>query len=144
MQKLSTQLMFEGRAEEALTLYLSLFKDSELVSVSRYGPGEAGTEGSVIQAMIRLAGQELRLTDSYVKHGFTFTAATSLFVECETEAELGVLFGVLAHDGQIFMPLASYGFSEKFGWVADRFGVSWQLNLATIASADQTRETKDV
>ena len=144
MQKLTTQLMFEGRAEEALTLYLSLFDTSELVSISRHGPGMAGPEGSVIQAMVRLAGQELRLTDSYVKHGFTFTAATSLFVECETEAELDRLFGILAQDGQIFMPLASYGFSEKFGWVADRFGVSWQLNLTATVGADQTQETKDV
>jgi predicted 3-demethylubiquinone-9 3-methyltransferase (glyoxalase superfamily) len=135
MQKVTTQLMFEGRAEEAMTLYLSLFTDSQIVSVSRYGPGEAGAEGSVVQAMIRLAGQELRFTDSYVKHGFTFTAATSLFVECETEAELDRLFSVLAQDGQVFMPLANYGFSEKFGWVADRFGVSWQLNLTTSAGA---------
>jgi predicted 3-demethylubiquinone-9 3-methyltransferase (glyoxalase superfamily) len=135
MQKMTTQLMFEGRAEEAMTLYLSLFGDSELVRISRSGPGEAGPEGSVIQAMIRLAGQELRFTDSYVRHGFTFTAATSLFALCETEAELDRLFGVLAQGGQVFMPLADYGFSDKFGWVADRFGVSWQLNFAAIAGA---------
>ena len=53
----------------------------------------------------------------------------SLFVECESEAELDAAFERLSHDGQVFMPLDDYGFSKKFGWLQDRFGVSWQLNL---------------
>ena len=68
--------------------------------------------------------------DSPTKHDFTFTPAISIFVECESEAEQDQAFAQMSADGKVFMPLASYGFSKKFGWVSDRFGVSWQLNLA--------------
>jgi predicted 3-demethylubiquinone-9 3-methyltransferase (glyoxalase superfamily) len=67
--------------------------------------------------------------DSSMKHDFTFTPAISLFVNCDTEEELGELFATLSQGGQVFMPLDTYPFSKKFGWVADRYGVSWQLNL---------------
>ncbi len=68
--------------------------------------------------------------DSYVKHGFTFTPAISLYVNCKSEEEINDLFAELSKGGQVLMPLDRYPFSDKFGWVADRFGVSWQLNLA--------------
>jgi predicted 3-demethylubiquinone-9 3-methyltransferase (glyoxalase superfamily) len=67
--------------------------------------------------------------DSPVKHNFTFTPAMSLFVDCADEAELDTLFAKLSEGGQVLMPLDNYGFSRKFGWLADKFGVSWQLNL---------------
>jgi predicted 3-demethylubiquinone-9 3-methyltransferase (glyoxalase superfamily) len=67
--------------------------------------------------------------DSAVDHGFGFTPAISLFVQCDSEDELDGLYGELAEQGQALMPLGSYGFSAKFGWANDRFGVSWQLNL---------------
>ncbi len=67
--------------------------------------------------------------DSPAAHDFTFTPAISLFVQCENEAEIGRLYAALADQGTELMPLGSYGFSAKFGWVNDRFGVSWQLNL---------------
>jgi predicted 3-demethylubiquinone-9 3-methyltransferase (glyoxalase superfamily) len=67
--------------------------------------------------------------DSNVKQVFTFTPATSLFVSCATEEEIDRLFAKLSQGGQVLMPLATYPFSPKFGWVADQFGVSWQLNL---------------
>lgn len=67
--------------------------------------------------------------DSPVKHGFTFTPSISLFVECESAAELDGAFQQLAAGGQVLMPLDDYGFSARFGWATDRFGVSWQLNL---------------
>jgi predicted 3-demethylubiquinone-9 3-methyltransferase (glyoxalase superfamily) len=85
-QKITTFLMFSGKAEEAMNFYTSLFDSSEIVSISRYGANEAGVEGTVIHAAFSLKGQ-------------------------------------------ILMPLAVYPFSEKFGWVADKYGVSWQLNL---------------
>ena len=69
--------------------------------------------------------------DSPVKHDFTFTAAISIFVDCESEAELKSAFEKLSKDGKVFMELGDYGFSNQFAWVADRFGVSWQLNLPT-------------
>jgi predicted 3-demethylubiquinone-9 3-methyltransferase (glyoxalase superfamily) len=128
-QKITTFLMFEGNAEEAMTFYLSLFDDAEVVSVSRYGADGPGAEGSVQQATFTLAGQPFMCIDSPVKHGFTFTPAMSLFVQCADEAELDRLYGALAEGGADLMPLGNYGFSAKFGWVNDRFGVSWQLNL---------------
>ncbi|MNP81219.1 3-demethylubiquinone-9 3-methyltransferase [compost metagenome] len=67
--------------------------------------------------------------DSYVKHGFTFTPAVSLYVNCESEAEIDRVYAALSQGGQVLMPLGEYPFSSKFGWVADQFGVSWQLNL---------------
>ncbi|MFD9727028.1 VOC family protein [Streptomyces sp. NPDC059072] len=130
-QKITTFLMFEGRAEEAMTFYASLFDDAEVIDISRYdadGPGEAGT---VKVATFALAGQRFMCIDSHVEHGFGFTPAMSLFVECESAAELDRLYAALAEQGSELMPVGSYGFSARFGWVNDRFGVSWQLNLAS-------------
>ena len=128
-QKITTFLMFEGNAEEAMTFYLSLFADAEVVNISRYGAEGPGAEGSVQQATFTLAGQPFMCIDSPMKHGFTFTPAISLFVQCADEAELDQLYAALAKGGAELMPLGNYGFSPKFGWVNDRFGVSWQLNL---------------
>ncbi len=126
---IATFLMFEGSAEEAMNFYVSLFKGSEVRRVERYGPGEPGAEGSVKRADFVLAGHHLSCIDSPIHHGFTFTPSISLFVDCDDEAELDGAFRQLAAGGKELMPLGSYGFSRKFGWVQDRFGVSWQLNL---------------
>ena len=129
-RKITTHLMFEGTAEEALKFYVSLFQDSEIVQIERYGPGEQGAEGSFKRATFTLAGQDFICFDSPVKHEFSFTPSISLFVECESEAEVEEIFSRLSSGGSILMPLDNYEFSSKFGWVNDRFGVSWQLNLA--------------
>ena len=126
----STQLMFEGLAEEAMTFYLSLFPGSAVTSLERYGPGQQGKEGSIKRAEFRLGSHALACIDSPVPHAFTFTPSISLFVECESLEELERLFQALGVGGKTLMPLDNYGFSQRFGWVADRFGVSWQLNLA--------------
>jgi predicted 3-demethylubiquinone-9 3-methyltransferase (glyoxalase superfamily) len=128
-QTITPFLMFEGKAEEAITFYISIFENSRLVSMHRYGPGEAGAEGSVMKATLSLAGQTLVCIDSPAKHDFTFTPSISLFVDCTEARELEELFGKLSEGGKVLMPLNNYGFSRKFGWVADRFGVSWQINL---------------
>src|SRR5262245_50153313 len=128
MQKINTFLMFEGQAEEAMNFYVSTL-DGTVDSVTRYGPEGPGPEGSVMQATFTLAGQQYMCIDSHVKHGFTFTPAVSLFVTCDDEAELERLFATLSEKGGVLMPLNNYGFSTRFGWVNDRFGVSWQLNL---------------
>jgi predicted 3-demethylubiquinone-9 3-methyltransferase (glyoxalase superfamily) len=75
--------------------------------------------------------QQVNCIDSPVKHAFTFTPSISLFVDCESEAEIDDLFSKLSAGGQVLMPLDNYGFSTRFGWVKDRFGPSWQLNLLT-------------
>jgi predicted 3-demethylubiquinone-9 3-methyltransferase (glyoxalase superfamily) len=128
-RKIITHLMFEGVAEEAMNFYVSLFAASEIKQVDRYGPGEPGAEGTVKKATFTLAGGEFLCIDSPVKHAFTFTPSISLFVDCESEAELERVFTQLSAGGQVLMPVANYGFSTKFGWTNDRFGVSWQLNV---------------
>jgi len=130
MQKVTTFLMFDGQAEEAMNFYTSLFEKSKILDITRYGPNEASAEGSVMHATFSLSGQEFMCIDSNVKHGFTFTPAMSIYINCETQAEIDRLFEKLSHAGQVFMPLDRYPFSEKFAWVSDKFGVSWQLNLA--------------
>lgn len=129
-QKVTTFLMFTGQAEAAMELYTSLFANAEIETLTRYKAGEAGAEAGVRQASFSLAGQRFICIDSPSVHDFGFTPAMSLFVECESEQEIDRLYQALSQDGQELMPLGFYGFSAKFGWVNDRFGVSWQLNLA--------------
>ncbi|HFK1514649.1 TPA: VOC family protein [Bacillus cereus] len=129
-QKITTFLMFEGKAEEAMNFYTSLFDQSEIVNISRYDENGPGKEGTVIHATFTLNGQEFMCIDSYVNHNFTFTPAMSLYVTCETEEEIETVFHKLAQDGAILMPLGAYPFSKKFGWLNDKYGVSWQLTLA--------------
>jgi predicted 3-demethylubiquinone-9 3-methyltransferase (glyoxalase superfamily) len=124
-----TQLMFEGRAEEAMTLYVALFGGS-VTAVEKYGPGEHGKEGTIKRAEFAVGGHRLACIDSPAPHAFTFTPSASLFVECADEAELDRAFATLSDGGAVLMPTGNYGFSKKFAWVSDRFGVSWQLNLA--------------
>ena len=129
-QKITTFLMFEGKAEEAMTFYLSLFDDASVVSLTKYGPEGPGAEGSVMHAIFTLAGQQFMCMDSSVKHAFGFTPSVSLYADCADEAEIDRLYAALAEGGGELMALGNHGFSTKFGWVNDRFGVSWQLNLA--------------
>ncbi|GGR83504.1 VOC family protein [Streptomyces humidus] len=128
-QKVTPFLMFDGIAEEAMSFYVSLFDGAEVVGITRYGAEGPGKEGSVQHATFSLAGVQFMCIDSPVKHDFTFTPAVSLFVQCQDEAELNRLYAALAERGTVLMPLGDYGFSPRFGWVNDRFGVSWQLNL---------------
>jgi predicted 3-demethylubiquinone-9 3-methyltransferase (glyoxalase superfamily) len=121
--------MFEGKAEEAMNFYTSLFQQSEIISIKRFGPEGPGEEGKVFQARFSLNGQKYMCIDSYVKHNFTFTPSISLFVTCDTEEEINDLYEKLSQDGGVLMPLNQYPFSKKFGWVSDKFGVTWQLNL---------------
>jgi predicted 3-demethylubiquinone-9 3-methyltransferase (glyoxalase superfamily) len=121
--------MFEGTAEEAMRFYVALFPRSEVKRLERYGPGEPGSEGSVKRAEFSLAGQEIICIDSPVKHAFTFTPSISLFVEFDSEAAFDGAFGELSNNGAVLMPPGNYGFSKRFAWVSDRYGVSWQLQL---------------
>jgi predicted 3-demethylubiquinone-9 3-methyltransferase (glyoxalase superfamily) len=127
--KITPFLMFEGAAENAMNFYVSLFKGARIASIERYGPGQPGAEGSVKLARFAVGSQEFMCIDSPAKHAFTFTPSMSIFVDCESEAEIDGLFSRLSEGGQVMMPLDAYPFSRRFGWVADRFGVSWQLNL---------------
>jgi predicted 3-demethylubiquinone-9 3-methyltransferase (glyoxalase superfamily) len=128
-REVTTFLMFGGVAEDAMNFYLSIFAGSRIDKIDRYQAGEQGKEGSVKLAEFTLANHHLKCIDSPIKHAFTFTPSISLFVDCNDEAELDSAFRALSAEGAVLMPLANYGFSTKFGWTNDRFGVSWQLNL---------------
>jgi predicted 3-demethylubiquinone-9 3-methyltransferase (glyoxalase superfamily) len=122
-------LLFDANAEKAINFYVSLFPDAKIDEIVRYEANESGAEGSIKRARLTLANQPVFCTDSTVKHGFSFTPAISLFVQCSSEKEIDRLYSSLSEEGSILMALGNYGFSQKFGWVNDRFGVSWQLNL---------------
>jgi len=135
MQQVTTFLMFTGQAEAALTLYTSVFANSRILSLTRYGAGEDGAEGTVKHATFSLNGQEFMAIDSSPVHAFTFTPSISLFVTCADEAEIDRVYAALAEGGGVMMPLGECPFARKFAWIADRFGVSWQLSLALQFSA---------
>lgn len=122
-------LMFEGSAEAAMQMYVSLIPGSKILDVKRYGPGGPAKEGTVMRAWFSVGGQTVQCSDSFVHHEFTFTPSFSFFVECESEAQLESLWAALSEGGKALMPLDNYGFSRRFGWCNDRFGVSWQINL---------------
>jgi predicted 3-demethylubiquinone-9 3-methyltransferase (glyoxalase superfamily) len=129
MTEVTPFLMFVGACEEALSFYVSLLPDAEITSLSRWGAQGPGPEGKVQQATFTLAGRTFRAFDSPAVHAFSFTPSFSLFVDCRDEAEIDRLWAALSEGGEALMPLGEYGFSRKFGWTNDRFGVSWQLNL---------------
>jgi predicted 3-demethylubiquinone-9 3-methyltransferase (glyoxalase superfamily) len=120
----------DGRAQAALDLYFGAFPDAKMVRVERYVQGEPGPLGTIKVAVFTLCGSEFMCSDSPIKHHVSFTPSSSTFVEFDSAAELERVFGILSQGGQVLMPLDNYGFSQRFGWVNDRFGVSWQLNFA--------------
>lgn len=122
--------MFQGgSAQAALDLYFATFSDSRMVRVEHYAQDDPGPAGTIKVAVFTLCGREFMCSDSPIKHDFSFTPASSTFVEFDSAVELERVFGVLSQGGQVLMPLGNYGFSQRFGWVNDRFGVSWQLNF---------------
>lgn len=118
-------LMFQGKAEEAMNLYVSLIPNSKVLDIKRYEPGGP----AVMTGKFLLGGMPVMCLESAVKHAFTFTPSMSLFVTCASEAELERIAGVLAEGGEYLMPIGNYGFSRKYAWLNDRYGVSWQLNV---------------
>ena len=121
-------LMFEGKAEEAMQTYVSLVPGSKIIELQKRA--RQPRQGRNRDARRVLGGGQLvQCTDSFVHHAFTFTPSFSFFVDCESEAQLETLWKTLSEGGSAMMPVDNYGFSRRFGWLGDRFGVSWQLNL---------------
>lgn len=116
-------LMFQGDCEEALTFYAEVIPGA-VVSALHKSP-----DGKVAMARLTLAGLEIMANDSPPVHAFTFTPSTSTFLTVETEAEVDDLAEALGAGGKTMMPAGDYGFSKRFAWVQDRFGVPWQINL---------------
>lgn len=126
VEKVTPFLMFQGKAEEAMAFYCDTIPQSRVIEVTRHG-GEGGPGGTL--ARVSIAGQEIMIFDSPVPHAFTFTPAASLFVDCSSEEEQDRIVEALAEGGGFLMPVGNYGFSHRFAWLNDRYGVSWQVNL---------------
>ena len=115
MQKITPFLWFDGKAEEAVKFYTSIFKDSKITKVTRYGDAGPGPKGAAMSVVFQLEGQEF-----FALNGgphFTFSPAISFFVNCETQGEVDALWEKLSAGGE----------KQRCGWLKDKFGVSWQV-----------------
>jgi predicted 3-demethylubiquinone-9 3-methyltransferase (glyoxalase superfamily) len=120
MQKIRTFLWFDQQAEEAAKFYTSIFKDSKIIQISRYGDAGPGAEGSVMVVRFQLEGQEfLALNGGPTFH---FTPAISLAVSCQTQQEIDDLWERLSEGGE----------KGQCGWLTDKFGLSWQIVPAAL------------
>jgi predicted 3-demethylubiquinone-9 3-methyltransferase (glyoxalase superfamily) len=114
-QKITPFLWFDGNAEEAMNLYVSIFKNSKIGSVTRYGEGGPGPSGTVMSATFQLDGQEFMALNGGPL--YSFTEAISFFVNCETQQEVDELWEKLTEGGE----------PSRCGWLKDKFGLSWQI-----------------
>jgi len=115
MQRITPCLWFDGQAEQAMKFYMSVFKDSKVVSEMRYGDAGPGPKGSVLAVTFELEGQEFMALNGGPQ--YKFTPAISLFVKCKTQQEVDALWDKLL-DG---------GTPQQCGWLTDKYGVSWQI-----------------
>lgn len=128
--QIRTFLTFQdNNAENAMNFYVELFDNSKIIEVQRWGKDGPVEEGKIMFATFEVNGHPFMCSDSPPVHEWNFSPAVSNYVDCENEAELERLFSALSENGTVTMPLNNYGFSQKFGWVIDQYGVSWQLNL---------------
>ena len=120
MQKITPFLWFDQQAEEAMNFYVSIFKNSKILDVTRYGEEGPGKNGSVMSGTFQLEGQEF-----YALNGgpvFTFSQAISFFVSCETQPEIDAFWEKLSAGGE----------KQQCGWLKDKYGVSWQIVPAVL------------
>jgi predicted 3-demethylubiquinone-9 3-methyltransferase (glyoxalase superfamily) len=108
-------LWFDGNAEEAVNLYVSLFKNSKVLNVARYGEGSPGPAGSVMTVSFQLQGQDFMALNGGPM--FKFTEAVSFLVNCETQEEVD----------ELWEKLSAGGAKSRCGWLKDKFGLSWQI-----------------
>jgi predicted 3-demethylubiquinone-9 3-methyltransferase (glyoxalase superfamily) len=120
VQKITPFLWFDDKAEEAMNFYVSVFKNSKIGTVTRYGEGGPGPKGTVMSASFQLDGQ-----DFFALNGgplFKFTEAISFFVNCETQQEVDELWEKLSAGGE----------KSRCGWLKDKYGLSWQIIPSTL------------
>jgi predicted 3-demethylubiquinone-9 3-methyltransferase (glyoxalase superfamily) len=130
MQKITPFLWFDGKAEEAMNFYISLFKDSKIVSVTRYGEAGPGPKGTVMTAKFVLNGQEFVALNGGPQ--FTFTEAISFVVNCETQQEVDELWEKLSEGGK----------KSRCGWLKDKYGLSWQVVPTALVEMLQDKDAK--
>ena len=135
MQKITTFLWFDSLAEEAANLYVSIFKNSRIGSIRRYGDTGPGPKGSVMIVTFQLEGQEFTALNGGPH--FSFTPAISLLVSCETQAEVDELWEKLSAGGK----------KDRCGWLTDKYGLSWQIvptKLSQLMSAPDPKKANRV
>lgn len=115
MQKITPFLWFDNQAEEAAKFYVSIFKNSKITNVSRYGEVGPGPKGSVMTVSFQLDGQEFIALNGGPQ--FKFTPAISLLVNCKTQKEIDELWRKLSEGGA----------TQQCGWLQDKYGLSWQI-----------------
>lgn len=115
MQKITPFLWFDGKAEEAINFYTSIFKNSKIVSLNRWGEGSPFPTGQIMTGTFELAGLQFYALDAGPQ--FKFTEAISFFVNCETQEEVDYFWE----------KLSAGGVPSQCGWLKDKFGVSWQI-----------------
>ena len=130
MQKITPFLWFDGKAEEAMNFYISIFKNSKILSVTRYGEAGPGPKGTVMTAKFELNGQELVALNGGPQ--FTFTEAISFVVNCETQQEVDELWEKLSAGGQ----------KSRCGWLKDKYGLSWQVVPTALVEMLQDKDAK--
>lgn len=128
MQKITPFLWFDSKAEEAMNFYVSVFKNSKVVGVSRYGDAGPGPKGSVMTATFELDGQRFIALNGGPT--FSFTPAISLFVNCETQQEVDDLWAKLSAGGR----------EDRCGWLQDKYGLSWQIIPSTLMELMQDKD----
>jgi predicted 3-demethylubiquinone-9 3-methyltransferase (glyoxalase superfamily) len=130
MQKITPFLWFDDKAEEAVNFYVSVFKNSKILSVTRYGEEGPGPKGMVMSATCQLDGQEF-----FALNGgplFTFSPAISFFVKCQTQQEVDELWEKLSEGGE----------KQRCGWLKDKYGVSWQIIPDALGQMLQDKDAK--
>ena len=128
MQKITPFLWFNGQAEEAMNFYISIFKNSKTINVSRYGEGGPGQKGSVMSATFQLEGQIFMALNGGPQ--FTFTPEISLFVNCEIQEEVD----------ELWRKLSAGGSEERCGWLKDKYGLSWQIIPSVLGKLLQDKD----
>ena len=124
---ISPCLMFSGKAEQAMRFYVSVFNESAILELIRYGHEEEKDRDKISRGVIRIHNQTILRFDSLVEHNFSFTPSTSLVIECGTLSELNNVHDALAVNGEVLMSLDTYQRHQHMVWYNDQFGVSWQL-----------------
>ena len=130
MQKITPFLWFDNKAEEAMNFYVSVFKNSKILSVTRYGEGGPGPKGTVMSVTCQRDGQEF-----FALNGgplFTFSPAISFFIKCQTQQEVDELWEKLSEGGE----------KQRCGWLKDKYGVSWQIIPDALGQMLQDKDAK--
>lgn len=130
MQKITPFLWFDGKAEEAMEFYTSIFKNSKIKSVNRYGEAGPGPKGAVMSGTFHLDGQDFMALNGGPH--FTFSPATSFFVNCETQQEVDELWEKLSEGGE----------KQRCGWLTDKYGLSWQIIPTVLGELLQDENTE--